>query len=341
VVGYDSTGGAKVRAALETSDRASRGPLLLFTWITFVVVALWVTLIQGRHLAEMPSLAAVGAAIDLAVFVPLIWYLVMVRPGRASARSLVPLVAAGLIASQLIVSGSPPMPLLILVALAELTLFATALYRVRAALRRSKGPVDPIARIEELSSELIPAPAAARAVASELVVLWYALASWRQPPMTGPRIRRWARLDDWNGFFIGILVVALAELAGLHLLLMSKLPAAVWVITALEAYGLLWLIGDTRALNLSGVELHDTTLDIRFGIRWRVEIPLSMIESVEPIQGDHKCWDIKLTVLEKPDALIVLKEPITIWGIYGLRKAVTRIGLLVEDSDKLIAALAR
>lgn len=236
VVGYDSAGGANVSAALKTKDRSSRGPLLLFTWMTFAVVGLWVSLIQGRHLAEMPNLAAVGAAVDLAVFVPLIWYLVMVRPGRASARSLVPLIAAGLIASQLIVSGTQPTPLLILVALAELTLIATALYRVRAALRRSKGPVDPVTRIEELASELIPAPAAARAFASELVVLWYALASWRQPPATGPRIMRWAKLDDWNGFFIGILVVALAELAGLHLLLMSKLPTAIWIITALEAY---------------------------------------------------------------------------------------------------------
>jgi hypothetical protein len=189
-----------VRAILETTDRSGRGPLLLFTWITFAVVALWVTLIQGRHFAEMPSLAAVGAAVDLAVFVPLIWYLVMVRSGRASAKSLVPLVAAGLIASQLIVSGTPPMAILILVGLAELTLIATALHRVRVALRKSKGPVDPVARIEELTSELVPAPVAARAAASELVVLWYALASWRHPPATGPRIKRWAKLDDWNSF---------------------------------------------------------------------------------------------------------------------------------------------
>jgi hypothetical protein len=330
-----------VKAALKNSDRSSRGPLLLFTWITFAVVATWVMLIQGRHLAEMPDFAAIGAAVDLAIFVPLIWYLVMVRAGQAPASSLVLLVAAGLIASQLIVSGTPPTPILILVGLAELTLIATALYRVRAALRRSKGPVDPVARIEELTVELIPAPVAARAVASELVVLWYALASWRHTPTLGPRIRRWAKLDDWNGFFIGILVVALAELAGLHLLLMSKLPTAIWIITALEAYGLLWLIGDTRALTLSGVELRDATLDIRFGIRWRVEIPVAKIESAETIQGGEKFWDVKLAVLEKPDMLIVLKEPITIWGIYGLRKTVRRVGLLVEDGDKLIAELTR
>lgn len=66
-----------------------------------------------------------------------------------------------------------------------------------------------------------------------------------------------------------------------------------------------------------------------------------MIETVESVQNEEKCWDVKLAILERPDMLIVLKEPLTIWGIYGLRKRVKRIGLLIDDGDKLLGALTR
>lgn len=310
-----------------------RRTVLFFSWFALFVVAIWTVVLRGNFYREHPSLAAAGVAIDLAITLPLVWYLVAVRRGKASPMSMAPMVVFGLIAAHVMTPGDPPPVLLVLVGLAELTIATVVFVRVRRALRESRGAADPLERIESFAHSMLPSPTVARMLASEIGILWYAFASWKQEPPKGEPLARWAKVEDWWGVVIGFTVVIIAEAIGVHLWLMTKWPNAVWILTLLELYGIVWIVADARALSLSAVRLTDESIDIRFGFRYCGEIPFDDIESVEAIKGDEKCWDVKLALVEDPDTLLTLRRPVVLYGAYGFTKTVTRIALLVEDPE--------
>ena len=320
---------------------SDRRILLFFAWFSLAVVAIWTVLLRGSFYTEHPSLAAAGVAIDLAITVPLVWYLAMVRRGKASPVTLFPLVVFGLIAAHLMTPGEPPRVLLVLVGLAELGVATVVILRVKQALRQSEGTADPLERIESFARELLPSEAVARILASEIGIFWYAVFSWKKESPKGEGVMRWAKVEDWAGVMIGFLVVLVAEAVGLHLWLMTKWPTAVWLLTLSDIYAIFWLIADARALNLSAVRVTSDSLDIRFGMRWRAEVPFEDIESIVPIRGDEKCWDVKFALIEDPDTLMTFRRPVILRGAYGFRKSVTKVALLLEDTGGLSQVLVR
>lgn len=319
------------RAMTESVSRSpDRRQILFFSWFSLAVVAIWTVLLRGSFYGEHPSLAAAGVAIDLAITLPLVWYLVAVRRAKASPTSLIPMVISGLIAAHVMTPGDPPPVLLALVGVAELAIATMVVIRVRRAIRSSGGAADPLERIEGFASEIVPVPRAAKMMASEIGIFWYALFSWKKAPPKGEGVMRWAKVEDWTGVMIGFLVVIIAETIGLHLWLMTKWPNAVWLLTLSDLYAIVWLIADARALSLSAVRRTDSALEIRFGIRWRAEVPLEEIESMERIESEETEVDLKLALVEEPDTIVTFRRPITFEGPYGFTKQVKTIGLLVE-----------
>lgn len=315
-----------------TAISVDRRPVLFFSWFALCVVATWTVILRGSFYSEAPTLASAGVAIDLAITLPLVWYFVAVRRGKASPLTLGPLVVFGLISAHVMTPGEPPAILLVLVGLAELTIAVFVFVRVRHALRESRAAADPLERIEAFAHGMLPSPRVARILASELGILWYAFGSWKQEPPKGENVRRWDKVEDWWGVVIGLTVAIVAETIGIHLWLMTKWPTAVWVLTILELYGIAWIVADARALSLSAVHTHADSIDIAFGFRYRGIIAREDIESITPIDGAEKCWDVKLALVEEPDTLITLKRPVVLDGPYGFSKSVTRIGLRTVEA---------
>jgi len=311
-------------------DRRTRS---LFLWFSLGVVALWTALLRGSFYAEHPSMAAFGVAIDLAITLPLVWYFAAIRRGKAAAATLVPMIVIGLLAAHAMTPGEPPMALLIAVGVVEFGVVTAVVIRLRRAIRESGGAADPLERIESFARAFVPVPFAAKAIASEIGIFWYAFFSWKQAPPQGEDVRRWAKVEDWFGVMIGLLVAVVAETIGLHFWLMTKWPHAVWLLTLSDLYAIVWLVADARALSLSAVRVSDGTLDIRFGMRWKAVVPLAQIESIESVSigGDEKKpWDLKFALVEEPDTLITFREPVVFHGPYGFRKAARKIGVLIE-----------
>ena len=64
---------------------------------------------------------------------------------------------------------------------------------------------------------------------------------------------------------------------------------AAWIVTVLDLYGVLWLVGDYHALRLRPTRIDDDTLVLSYGLRWRASIPLDAIGSVETISSEAAC----------------------------------------------------
>lgn len=328
------------------NERLSREPrVTVRSWALFglgatTIALAWVALIRQGLALRHPSLTAFGAALDLVVTMPLVYYLLIVRRGLASAATLVPVAAAGLIAARAIVPGSPK-ALLALGAIAELAILVAVAVKVRAAMAaaRRSGEVadDPFVLVERFVRALLPLPVVANALLYELRVVDWAF--FRR----GARAKRgfegafgWKGADEWLVVVIALSVVIVAESLALHVFLAAKLGSFVWIITALDLYAIVFLVADTRALGANGVKLTETTLSIRFGIRWEADIELEAIERVERAANGN--WDRKLALIEEPDLVVVTRHPVVLRGPYGLRRSASRIGIRIDDPAALEAA---
>jgi hypothetical protein len=141
------------------------------------------------------------------------------------------------------------------------------------------------------------------------------------------------------------MVAGAGELVALHFLLVRWHPAAAWVHFALAAYGLIWLLGDYRAILRRPLEVSEEGLRLRCGIRWNGRVTWDQISGWEvlswrddvPSEKDFR----SLAVFGKPHYLLRLKEPVELTGPYGLRQKVSCLGLGVDDRQRFEEILSR
>ncbi len=137
----------------------------------------------------------------------------------------------------------------------------------------------------------------------------------------------------------------LIEVIALHVLVWVWNPGLGWVVAALSLYGMLWLLGDWRAVCLRPILVNKEALIVRIGLRWTVQAPFAAIASVRPEAAkppSHKTPGYLSSILPgTPQYLIALNPPIVAHGLYGRRRTITTLGLAVDDTASFEAALKR
>ena len=149
--------------------------------------------------------------------------------------------------------------------------------------------------------------------------------------------------SGWGAIAAGIAIAIAGEAIGVHMLIRQWSVIVAWILTALDVYGLVWLINDYRALNNSRTTIDAAGLHIRYGKRWVADVPLAAIESVERIEGEWKKRPgaIKLAILDDPRLLIRLREPVQAIGLGVIKRQVDTIAALPDDLEGFEASLRK
>lgn len=325
---------------------ASFGVLLLAVYTTAL-------LLPGSPLfARNPDLATLGLTFDLTVTVPLLFYSLVVRPARLPLTTLVPAIVLSFVGAGLVLPHDRQHYLhaeRALFAPAELILVGLTALRVRRAVREARAASESVDVVEVIRGGVlggIPAPRVAEAVASEVALLYYGLFSWRTRPVVGARDLAFSyhRKSGFVGLLGTLAGVTVVEAAAVHLLVEGWSRAAAWVLTALSAYGLLWLLGFLQAVRLRPILLGPDALHLRTGLRWSARIPYGRIARVVPAgrtAPDRRAPGYLHAVpLGTPHLLLELAEPVEVAGLYGVsRRGVSRIGISVDDQARFVAEL--
>lgn len=301
------------------------------------VVAIWLWLLRGTFYRDHPAIAGIGAGIDLMIAIPILFWLVIGRRASTIRKEIATIALLGMAVTLLIVPGAA-VSAARLVWLVELVLIGGVVWRLRSAIARSDRDQSLRMRIREIAREVIPFGPAADAVATEVALIAYAFSPKRIIEVTDPG-HRWKDTDSWAGVVIGLGIAIIAESIGIHLWLHQTRPVLAWIVLALDLYGILWLAGDCRALSVSGAKIVDGVFVIDFGMRWRGRVPVSKIGGVERFTEDHDL-DLKLSLVEDPDVVLNLRDPVTFVAVYGIRKRVRSLGLRLEDWSELADELA-
>ncbi|MEM1042893.1 MAG: hypothetical protein AAGI91_09710 [Bacteroidota bacterium] len=315
-----------------TSPLWFAAPLLAVYAATFFIV-------EVLPQASAPGAVAVGMTADLVILVPALYYVVLVRGRGWPAITLAPVFLLSFGLASLIVPAEHQSVLraigyaLPAVELALVGYVGHKAWRVvRANREASAAGGDFYDRVREALRGAFDVPAVAGALAYEVSLFHYAFLFRR----TEPPVHSFAyhRRSGYGAVFAAVLMVAAVELVAVHLLLQAWSETAAFAHAALSLYGIIWLIGDYRAMRSRPHELGVDGLRLRYGLRWDLAVAWRHVAGVsrtrQPAPGD----DYLSTVpVGSPQYVVELHMPLEATGPYGVARSVRRIGLVVDEPE--------
>jgi hypothetical protein len=290
---------------------------------------------------QIPAIA-VGVAIDLTITASAAVYLIAVRSGQLSASVLFGVAGTGLAVARWQLAVVPSAVLALWGAF-ELLVMAVVATRVRRALReaRSGAPTSPFELVENVLARLgLPARLAAIA-AAELTMIGYLFIGWRRPHADARLFT--VHVEKAWSLHAGVLVfLMIVEGAAFHLAISIWSTTAAWILSALSAYTLFWVVGDALALRHGGVRLTDSELHLDLGARWRARLPWLQIDRIERVTGRPARAPglVDLSIIDAT-VLLHLRAPVTLRGPFGIRRSATQLALSVDRADRFVALAAR
>lgn len=148
--------------------------------------------------------------------------------------------------------------------------------------------------------------------------------------------------SGWGTVVACIVILICFEGIGVHLFVQQWSAKVAWTLTALDLYGILWLIGDYRALRLRPTLISPDRIELRHGRRFRATIQRDNIAAVENIT-DESQWKkkgtVKLALLEAPRYLIRLREPVEAELPAGIKRKIDAVAILPDDTAAFECAL--
>ena len=321
-----------------------------FAALAALVYAVEITLVHSPRFAARPDLLSGAVAADLLITVPALFWWLMIRPGHASWRALLAVVALSALGARLVLpAGHRDVVGLARFATApfELGLLAYAVVYTRRALQwASAGGARAGADVADVLERALVAVLGdrlpARMLAAETATLYYALRRGGSTPR--PDAAAFSHHGARPGAMLwGLSMVVLVEAGVLHLLLGGSHPAVAWGATFLSAYSVLWLVGHARAMAARRTVLEPDALVVRVGLRLAARLPLAELRAVERVTWRTKpargAGYLDAARPLDPNVVLTLRAPKAVTVALGLRRDAARIGLRVDDPDRFVAAV--
>jgi hypothetical protein len=319
-----------------------RKPLMLFSLSAATVAATCLAILRSRVFASNPDVIAWAITFDLTLTVPLLYWMVVVRSGSARPVTIAPVFAvAAAVAALMLPRGNQQFLHNLRYVAAPLEVVTIALLVQRLmAMRRHETSGDPLDRMRMAASAIFGDSIAAGFVASELAVVWYGLAGWTRRADVPADAKAFTvhQRSGWGAVVSALIILVASESIAVHLLVQMWSVKAAWIVTAIDAYGLLWLLGDYNALRLRPTLVRGNSMQIRYGLRWTAAIERENVIEMRDVQTEAD-WKrpgvLKVAMIDAPRYLIELKEPILARGLAGLRKTVRTVAISPDDDEPL------
>lgn len=328
---------------------APRSRIGIRAFVLFVLAS-----VVGNYVAvRQPSLADAGSYFELVMMaqVFLLWpllFLLLVYPVTRKARHLMIPIAIGVLCTSRILPADWKHYWRYVETLRWVVVggFLVAEVWVMALLLRSltrlRGTDAPEDMIREIVTRYLGDSVASRLMATELLMWFFSLASWRSRGYryAGKEFFTTHEHDHNISTQRAFLILIGAEMPIMHGLLWLWSPTAAWIVTAISVYGYFWLLGEYRASLLRPVSIDDEFLYLRYGLLGNEKVPLQAIASVrsfnQPMRRQRGL--LRHTPAMRPNLRIQLHGPTEIKHMFGTSTYET-IVLGVDEPARLMSAL--
>lgn len=326
------------------------GPLLLFGVLAGLLVGSEYAVAHRADFSLHPALPP-AIAFDLLVVLPGLFYVCIVRRYALPISTVAAVFGGGLALSHWLLPTAE-LPVLTwagrLAAAGEVAVLAYSLVRLRRVRQGYQAAkvhsADFIENLHAATQPLLGRLTAA--VVTEVAVLRYAvLGPWVQPEVL-PTDHVFP--THQKSGFVALLATAtglsLVEAGAAHLIVGHWWPRVAWVLTALSAYSVLWLVAHGQAVRCRPVLLTATTLVVRVGLVWRIAtLRAHLVSAVELTAMPAPAPEVlnaARPLLTPPNLLLTFAEPQRVRGLYGLHRTVRYLAIYVDEPADLARQLA-
>lgn len=317
--------------------------------VALTLIEYWI--IQTAAFASHPDLIAFAVTADVVLGIPALGYFYLVRSRRAPASVLAPLFLLSVLLANFILPESGQrylnwielaLPVLELALLLYAATKLRKLIQTYQALRPNSvyatDAVEQSLRIVMGDSPVIGI------VLTEFSLVYYAVAGWfaRYKPILPGHHSFTYHLKSGYGITAAMMIgLSLIEIPLIHLVVHQFNPIAAWVVTLLTLYTVVWLIGDFHAIRLQPIVVDETHLHFRTGMRWRVSVPLDRICTIHPLSPTErqKKEGLDLSIAGNARLLLELNTPVTVKGLFGIKRITDKIAFAVDDEKTFLSVL--
>ena len=323
-------------------------PLLTLGLSLAAIYGVALAIVSRLSQIERPGVIAGALTLDLTVLVPVLYYLLMVRWRGWPAITIVPVFIGSVALAGRLIPDSQHHVLDLMgygAAVAEVAVVAIIVHKTfqlrRAYRDRKSAGLDVYAGLRQSARPLLGS-VAGNVLAYEVAVFYYLVFGWRRAGEAGPGSFTYHREIAYGAVVGAVMMAGVVELVAVHLLVKLWSSLAAWILSGISAYALFWLIGDTHAIRLRPIQVSDTMLHIRLGLRWTIDVPRKLIDRIgavgEPLPRSTPGY-LKALLLGAPNCRIELGAPVEALGPYGLVRRVKTIDLRVDDPRPFEASL--
>lgn len=294
---------------------------------------------------------AMGITYDLTLTAPLV-YLYLIRKRKVPLITVVPFFVFGVLSATLLLPKHQQYHLNLiktyLLPVVELSVLSIISYHVYKTVKVFKDTANESADfyiiLKESAIKALGYPKIAKIFASEIVMVYYALFSWRKVPTVRSSFTSFKE----NGItaLLGvILFIMLVETFLVHLLVIKWNESVAWVLSLGSLYAALQMIGHLKALRSRFSELKDNQLLIKYGLFGDMKVDINKIMRIElspnNIQDANRKVE-KLALLkqvESHNVAIYFTEQQTVEKAYGIIKECDTVLLHIDNEKEFVKTI--
>lgn len=319
--------------------------ITFFAALSCFVVLFQVWLVNSARFKQYPELFSFSITVDIAIFIPLLYYFFVIRKKMAPPITLAFLFILSLAVTHLILPSSQRLYLSYLkmvLPVIELVVLIMIFRRARKVIKDYRQSRQHFIYFTDTFEEVIKkvlgnSPVTSLAV-TEMAIIYYSIAGWFKKFKCAQRDAVIFSYHKKSGIMAlsGVLFfITIVETAVMHVFVRAFSIVLAWLLTGLGIYFLFWFLGFLHSIRLQPIVLHQGKLYIRAGMIWRVAIPLSDIAEIRPVTlfERKKTGELRVSVFITPNFAIHMKDPVNVKGIFRVKRNIQRIGIFIDDAQ--------
>lgn len=328
---------------MEITLRSDLNRFISFILMASVILAIGFYL-MSESFNNQQDILAIGVSVDIALLIPLTYFF-MIRNSGIPKLTLVPVFVLSLVLAYQIVPIEHQNTLSYIEYLlipVELTVIGLLIYHVIKIGRDLDQSKNSLSSFPEILKNILEKRGfrgiQSSLISSEASLFYYTFAGWGSP---APLAKNEFSYDKgYQTIFIFILFLLPVETVAFHYLIGIWSQTLAWVLTAISAYSVFFILGDRNSMRHRPITVTNDSILLPIGLRWKTEISFDQIKNIEIREADSSKEDFaNLTSFGSGNILIILKEKLTIRGIYGIKKHTDRLSLSIDEHERFLQML--
>jgi hypothetical protein len=324
--------------------------LILLVLVLSSNAMLYHTAFGTSILPENANGVVIGSMIDLALISPVLF---LAWKKSWNWKSLIIGIASGLILVRLLI----PMEYLApfeaitwagfavegLLVLAEMLLLASLMiFMPKIIVTAKKSPLPVLFSFSDAVDKHVKPLPIIRIICSEMLMFYYAFASWRKKPEIGVNMFTLHHKSSLIAFQIMMIHAIVIETIGIHWWLHDKFLILSIILLLLNIYSVVFFLGDIQAVRLNPLQVREEGIYLSLGLAKRMFIRWSDIEEIideseilkQKLSKDTIDFIARDFESVQPDVIFKFKEPVEASLIMGLKKKFNKVAIKVDDPLK-------